>query len=370
VLIFLFGLLIKMSNNELTGNASGHENDTIGGCGPVNHNDVIESRDELRTKRSKLLFRTSFESNVELTRVDEYLENGSVQNQNALQFFSGTDSTTGFAWPPKLRNLVPNEPLKLLSVVYDGGAIKNSHPTIHYMQNSIVNVRGYDKKGTTRALQMKMIKTPEGTQTAQNNLFLHYDELDEPAPLYIRYWMRPSKEIFVNLVPGKWRWHAIATLKAGSDAAFRLRVLISTDGDKFNRPFYQLTADHCGISPDDPAQKYKCSNPVHWQERIEMSNREQNAWRQGSWMPVEIYLKRNPTNEEDGRFYVAINGRTLGDLSAKHYRFWDNNKTPQTYWILQSLYGLRDHSHAVVLDDLEFWSGFPCSAPPCVQRRR
>ena len=309
---------------------------------------------------SSALFKTGFEQDTELSVVESYNENGTFVNFNMFQYFSGQDDSTGYSWPPDLSFADPEDPIKINNIV----GFDNINETNYYMENVLTDVVG-PHGDTTRALSMNMKHNPEGTNVGQNDLIMMLDDSKEAPPLYIRYWMKPSKEIYANLTPGEWTWHMISELKAGMDGAFRFQIMISTNKDDETLPYYQLRADHCG--PVEGSDEFICTNPEYWSHIIELTDEEHQKWRDGEWMPVEIYLSRNPDDDTDGRFYFAINGRTIGDLSARDNVFWDDDHTYQSFWILQLLYGLRTVEHGVFLDDLELWSDFPCSEPPCVE---
>ncbi len=346
-----------------------------------------------------LLFETGFEDCTDLSTVEEdYFEaTGWIKNQNALQYFSGHDRTTDFSWPPEAsflstEDLVPQDevadPIYINNMVGTGDVDDSTHKeTTYYMRNELVedvDSDGYE----TRALSMTMMNNPDATETGQNNLVMRFDESEEAPPLYIKYSMKPSEWIYEALLQErsnqnrkKSRWHLISEMKAGSPANFRLQVLISINkGDR--RPSYQLRADTC--ETDEDTGEYTCtspSNPALWSVVEELTDEEHQKWKNGEWMPVEIYLDRNPDDDTDGRFYVAINGRIIGDISADDinpetgdtYEFWDEDDTPQSLWLLQTLYGLRTvvdedpaaSDYSVLIDDLELWDDFPCTDLPC-----
>jgi len=337
-----------------------------------------------------LLFETGFEDCTDLSTVEEYFDVKEYENnrQGALQYFSGSERSTDFEWPPDLPWLSLEyadldgvaAPIYINNVVGEG----NKEPT-YYMLNKLVEDVGPDGS-ETRALFMKMMNNPDGTETGQNNLVMRFDESAEAPPLYIKYSMKPSKWIYETLRQdgiGQRRgkvpmWHLISEMKAGSPANFRLQVLISIN-ERDRRPSYQLRADTC--ETDEDTGEYSCSpdgKPL-WSVVVPIDH--YRKWERGEWMPVEIYLDRNPEDDTDGRFYVAINGQMIGDISADDiypetgdtFEFWDADDTPQTLWFLQTLYGLRTvveedptaSDYSVLIDDLEIWDDFPCTDLPC-----
>ena len=345
-----------------------------------------------------LLFKADFEYCTILHTVKEYFDDLDDKNggkmsrkQSAFQYFSGFEGTgygnlhpdkcddilqtrsVDLNWPPVLPHLIRDNPLKIHNIV----GVDNTNDVTHYMNSSLVDITGPNGR-STRALYMEMKNNPEGTAVGQNDLTMMFEGEMEPPPLYISYWMKPSTEIYENLIPGMWSWHLISELKAGKDANFRLQVLISTLGTKEGElpspPVYQLRADSCGL--DEETDEFRCSNPQYWSKVVPLTSAEHLKWKRGEWMAVEIYLARNPDDLGDGRFYVSIDGRTIGDLRAddidpdteRPYVLWDRDETPQSFWILQALYGLRTVPHAVHLDELQFWDDFPCTSPPCVTR--
>jgi len=345
-----------------------------------------------------LLFETGFEDCTDLSTVEEdYFEAFKIpkDNQNAFQYFSGHDYSTDFSWPPDASFLSSKD--RAHEDHLDGEADPiyinnevgqdNRNSTIEYMWNELVETVDSDGR-ETRALSMTMMNNPDGTETGQNNLVMAFDESEEAPPLYIKYSMKPSEWIYEALLQErsnqnkkKSRWHLISEMKAGSPANFRLQVLISINkGDR--RPSYQLRADTC--ETDEDTGEYTCtssSNPELWSVVEELTDEEHEKWKNGEWMPVEIYLDRSPAAKTDTLFYVAINGRIIGDISpvdrhpetGKTFQFWDDDDTPQSYWLLQTLYGLRTvveedptaSDYSVLIDDLELWDDFPCTDLPC-----
>ena len=354
---------------------------------------------------AELLFATGFEDCTDLSTVEEYFDVKGYENnrQGALQYFSGHDRATDFSWPPDLTWLSSEypdldgvaAPIYINNQVGIGDMDDPTHEeTTHYMWNELVETvdsGGYE----TRALSMTMMNNPDATETGQNNLVMRFADDDMEAPaLYIKYSMKPSEWIYEALHQRgtrqnekEDRWHLISEMKAddsqapaGEQTRFRLQVLISINkGDR--RPSYQLRADFCG--PDEYTGEFVCSNPEYWSVVEELTDEEHRKWKNGEWMPVEIYLDRSPAAKTDTLFYVAINGRTIGDISADDinpetgdtFEFWDEDDTPQSYWLLQTLYGLRTvveedpaaSDYSVLIDDLELWDDFPCTKPPCAR---
>jgi hypothetical protein len=266
-------------------------------------------------------------------------------------------------------------------VINNIAGYNNEFPTVHYMQNALVETTGPQEQVTT-ALEMRMMDYPAAHHAPQNDLLFLWENpgasdgvvaTQEPGPLYIRYWLRPSPDIYDALEPepgrGYGRWHLISELKAGAGANYRYQIFFRSGPNDTERT-YRVVADSCRVI--DGANR--CGSPEHWSYVIPLPEAHDVSWREGQWMPVEIFVSRDEMDPANGRFVFAIHGDLIFDSSShsdfalasgEGNRFWDDDMTYQSFWILQALYGLATVPHSAMIDDLEFWDGIPCRTPPC-----
>jgi hypothetical protein len=351
-----------------------------------------------------------------------------LSNFGADQIFSGIDDTTGFSWPPDFPGLAwwsDSIDLHLIT------GSNNPWPSSHYMPNRLEALDG-PTGAETRALTLQLATNPMGTGVGQNALEILFDAQEtgiEPAPLYTRFWMRPSPEIYEALMYFDSGWHLIwesktlahcpmisadrpadpADYEPGScpSASFRFQLFASgsDEGVQYSYKGESCTenskcvpldadggasatcedaglVDSCGVDERCLSTGYSCNNPTHWSATVPMGADTLAKWREGDWMPVEIFVYRNPDDHSDGRFYAAVDDVTVVDETptgpdgvygtADDRAFWEGeifvdpsrNNHPIGFWLMP-LYGLSYTDHAVTYDDFELWDGFPCDEPPC-----
>lgn len=174
---------------------------------------------------STLLFKSGYEDSTTLS-----LPYGcwGPTTGGCWQDITGTDSTTGFAWPPNVWG--GSGTLQLLA-----DAPVNTTTVHDYLFNQIVRVTG--RTGAqTKALYSQVTQSgccgqdPQ-TGASQNSFQLH--PAFEGGDLFIRYWVKLQPDLAQQLSPQNWR--VLFTWKTGTpganDGDYRVEVNIVSWGN-------------------------------------------------------------------------------------------------------------------------------------------
>lgn len=285
------------------------------------------------TTASTLLFKSGYE---DATTLDSPYGCWGPTAGGCWQDITGTDSTTGFTWPPNVWGGGGRFQL-LADALVDAATIRN------YMFNQIVSVTGH-AGGQTKALYSQITQSgccgqnPQSGAT-QDSFQLH--PAFEGGDLYVRYWVKFQPDLAQQLSPQNWR--VLFTWKTGTpganDGDYRVEVNVVTWGNV--PPYWLVRGDNAAGGSPQYVEFWRVENrtvPVP----------------AGQWFKFEIFWHRSPLN--DGRVWVAINDQVICD------RFGPNigvNNKPINRIIIGPVYGGGPYPIYQWVDDLEIWTGFP-----------
>ena len=309
------------------------------------------------------LFKSGFEGTIELTPLTMY-------GNGAWQEIRGTDSETGFAWPPKLwggtsrLQLVAGDRERVTAATLGG-----------QMFSELQSVIGHD--GTsTRALFSTVQKGVGGAlvnwDSTQNDLGI-FPGPSGQGDLYVSYWLKLQPDLLERMVGSDWDSGWRGAIRSVLPEWLERRIVsgwagrVVSDwktGDGNNAGDYRIILSVYG----DAAAKR-----LYWDARGDnVANGglpEQIFWEQtntsvpvpvGQWFRVEIFAHRS--SGADGRVWMAINGQTIVD------RYGSNMGVNNLPW--NRIFASLNYSSGQSLpayqwvDDLEIWDRFPASASP------
>jgi hypothetical protein len=291
---------------------------------------------------ANLLFKSGFEGAISLSPFVMY-------SNGAWQDISGTDSETGYAWPPRIWGGSGR-----LQLIAGDGLLVNALSLVGYTSNEIQTVTG--RSGApTRALYSSVLKGSTGTN--QNNGTTQSDFHVFPGAagqgdVYLSYWLKFQPDLLQNMTINAWSARVVTDWKTGvgtgGSPGADYRIIMSVFGDRAsNRLYWNLTGDNLanGGLPQQvfwELNNYTAPVPV------------------GQWFRVEIFVHRSAGG--DGRVWVAANGQTLFD------RYGSNMGINNLPW--NRIMPFLNYSQGALLpayqwmDDLEIWDGFPSTASP------
>jgi hypothetical protein len=280
---------------------------------------------------ARLLFKTGFEGTTTLGSVS-----GNAPD-DSFQLFSGTDTTTGFSWPINVGNPDPGL-TGIHAIPYSG----SSGPLANYFSNAIQSVQGHNGS-QTNALMMKLDGFPQNSCCAQDS-FGSTGLADNLTSLYIRLWVNLPPDLLTQVQTYKDNFYrTMFAFKTYTD--YRIESYIY--GDANGVPYWYAHGDNLADGSTAPYQEYwAVSNhtvPVPFNQ----------------WFAFEIYFKRSTGN--DGRFFWAVNGQTIGDRLGPNYGI-NNERILEIMY--QDVYQNWFPAYQWI-DDLEIWDSPPCSALPC-----
>ncbi|MGH8707229.1 MAG: exosortase-associated protein EpsI, B-type [Burkholderiales bacterium] len=281
---------------------------------------------------AKLLFSSGFEGATALGGPTDCYLTGCWQD------ISGTDSTTGFTWPPRIWGggarfqLLPDGPVAPADIG-------------KYMSAQIKTVRG--RNGTpTRVLHSEITQKIPGAST--QNVFVMRPAREE-GDLYLSYWMRLQPDLAEKMNPQNWR--SIFAWKTAGDYRVTAYVASWEDGcegiKRKGALFWDVRGDNDangGFPPDgEKIEFWKVQNcsiavPVD------------------TWFKFEVFWHRS--SGADGRVWMAVNGQVIADRRGPNMGV--NNARINRIFI-PTYTGADPHIHQWV-DDLEIWDGFPPDA--------
>src|SRR5882672_4416102 len=275
---------------------------------------------------------------------------------------TGTDSTTGFTWPPNIwgggggRFLFLTDPL-----VVDAANIGS------YMFNQIQTVTG-PKGNPTQALYQQISQNVNGTEpmgtSPTTNLF-NILPSGETSDLYISYWVKFQPDLVEKMnnlpagpgIDNGGTWRAFFAFKTGGQKAvtgplndpmnngdYRVEVYVLTFGG--GTPYWQVLADNNAGGGAPLVNNWVVQNrtvpvPV------------------GEWFKFEIFWHRS--NGADGRVWVAVNGNVIADHNGPNMGAWN---LPINRISMPTVYTGSRMPVYQWIDDLEIWAGFPPAGTP------
>jgi hypothetical protein len=269
----------------------------------------------------ELLFWTGFEGTTKLDK----LQQADCWNNGCWQDLSGTDSVTGFNWPPRIwggtaRYQMLTNP--------QAGARATADNVGESMFNEVQTVTGH-KGAQTRAMYSAIVK-PGGEDT--QNPFILLPDSESPV-MYISQWVKLQPDLLEQMRRGTWR--DLFEFKT-TDTDYRLELGIVNFGG--GTPLWQIRGD--GWIPD-----YK----EYWR----VQNRSVPV-PIGEWFKLEVYWRRSATPE--GRVWMAVNGSVLLDRRGANT---GPNGSRINRIMVNQLYSGGSYPIYQWMDDLQIWSDFP-----------
>ena len=284
----------------------------------------------------KLLFSSGFEGVVALHDPE------SCFGMGCWQGLAGTDSLTGFTWPPYFWDGGYTRFQMLADATVDSSTIDN------YIVNEIQTVTGRDGN-PTHALYSEIRQSgccgtgPQGERPAQNPLMIQ--PLDEKGDLYISYWLKYQPDLgqLMSVGPvgtGGWHWRVVFEWKTAGD----YRVIASIKRD----PYFADGKLYWNIIGDNEA-----NGGLPYQRFWEVNN-TQVPVPAGQWLKFEVFWRRSSGN--DGRVWMAVDGQPIVDC-------YGSNKgvinAPINRIMMPNLYSSTAYPIYQWIDDVQIWDGFP-----------
>jgi hypothetical protein len=242
----------------------------------------------------------------------------------------GTDSVTGFAWPPKFWG--GSTKFQLIA-----GAPVTAATVGNYVVNQIQTVTGRNGN-RTRALYSEIKKKAQNTQDPFMIL-----PASERGDLYISYWLKFQPDLEQNMTPQNWR--AFFEWKTAGD--YRVIAYVASwdngcNGRKSHGPLYwQLRGDN------------EANRGLPYKEFWSVENCS-IAVPLGEWFKVELFWHRS--SGADGRVWIAVNGQVIAD------RYGPNKgviNAPINRIMVSQTYSHTANPNYQWVDDVEIWDGFP-----------
>jgi hypothetical protein len=282
------------------------------------------------TKPASLLFWSGFESGVSVSAPRDCYSAGCWQD------LLGTDSKSGFSWPPKITGV----PTSGFQVRAGTGSNPTASTISNYIVNDIQTVTG--RTGAPTRAHHVVIKKTSCTGTASQNGNTACSAQDpfllqptsEPGDMYISFWRKLDPTLLQKLVNG---WHVVFEWKTTGD--YRVIGQIVNYGGA--APYWQITADN--VANGGLAQKefWRVTNQAI---RVPI----------GQWFKFEVFWHRS--KGADGRVWMAVNGQKLVDKFGPNYGV--NGNSIDRIFLMQ-LYTAASYPIEQWTDDVQIWRGFP-----------
>jgi hypothetical protein len=280
-----------------------------------------------------LLFSSGFEGATTLSAIS------SSATIDDVQFFSGTDTTTGFAWPMTLFGTNP-----ALTGIHD--IVGASNPVTPYIANDIETVTGH--RGTpTRALKMQ-VNSVAPNMCCDQDVFQLSGLPPGVADFYERIWMKLNPEFLSQVQADPGNFYESLFFMKDFDNSYRIESYIYGSGSGV--PYWYVHGDNAANPPATYQEFWSSANtmvPVPLDD----------------WFLLEVYMHR--AADSTGRFFWAVNGQTLGDYNGPLA-----TSTNLTTFLISMATVYRENVSSSYpayqwVDDVEIWSGPPCASLPC-----
>ncbi len=261
---------------------------------------------ETITTNAKLLFSSGFEGAVVMEPLGATMANH--------QFITGTDSETGFTWPPVLGGST----LNALKLIQDGGNLFNS----------IETVEGHTGVITKAMYNKKLANTSDITQSPYQLNFWQFN----PDKFYIRYWMKVNDSF-----KGKNNFRVIwetKTYNYENGGGFRMAALMNIDSD--GKEVWEFRGD---TKPGFDGVIWSTYN-------------NQIPFPTDTWFMVEFFVDFAQTG--NGRAFFKMNGHTIGDVTNVTNINSDNLQV----MMLTQIYGSVEYMDQYI-DDIEILDDKP-----------
>jgi hypothetical protein len=270
-----------------------------------------------------LLFRSGYEAAAALGPPRN------CDNTKCLQDILGTDSSTGFGWPPNLFG--GNNRFDMRSGTTpppEPGTIGN------YMFNEI---RPNEGRNNSSGLYMQLHQRPQAAGVYDAYLFYPNSEVQQ---LYVSYWVKFQPDLAQKLHAGD-AWRVIFEWKTAGD--YRVNFMVMAHNN--TTPRWVVKADN-NANGGLPIQEF-------W--RIDNSGVPVPI---NQWFKLEVFWHRSSGG--DGRVWAAINGRKIVDRFGP---LMGVNNAPINRMFFNNLYTGGALPAYQWIDDMQIWSTFPTAVP-------
>ncbi len=272
------------------------------------------SRVHVKAKhKATLLFKSGFESSVTLGPT--YNDGGGTWFQDIL----GADDT-GYAWPMHIWG-APG----VLQVLVD-----SSLPVDDYLENRLETTIGHTGQPTTALHMIQYQKAQEWTQDP----YILFTDGIETSDLFISYWMKFPADLASRM--GFDGWFAFMEWKTCCNED-RIAAYVYEEVNS-NQLYWYVQNDN----ETDGASNHI----IRWEEE----NRSVPV-PVGQWFHVEVFLHRS--TGADGRFWWAINGRTIVDHHGQN-----KHTHPFNRFMPFTLY-TNAQQMDLWIDDIQIWDTMP-----------
>lgn len=273
---------------------------------------------------AQLLFSSGFEGSVRIAAPTDF------SGTSGWQDIIGTDSVTGYSWPPSIWGGGGR-----FQLLVDAPVTEQTVGT--YMTNQIRDVVGRDG-GQTRALYNAIMQSGssgtggQGGGSTQNPYVLL--PASESGDLYIGYWIKFQQDLVLKMTPQTWR--VLFEWKTRGD--YRVICQVVTYG---GTPWWQIIGDN-NANGGLPYQRF-------WEVQTKSV-----PVPIGEWFKFEAFWHRSAGN--DGRVWMAVNGHVIADHAGPNVGV---NGAAINRIMLTNLYTGGAYPIYQWLDDVEIWNGFP-----------
>ena len=308
----------------------------------------------------ELLFKSGYEAGTILSPPRDCW---SSDPNGCWQDLVGTDSTTGFTWPPAVWG-----GSAAFQMIADALVPVTPETIGAYMFNEIRNETGHN--GTsTQVLYSQITQScccgaaPQGSGAAQNPYLLLPDP--ESGDIYFSYWLKFQPDLATRMEAGPqglggWHWRVLSGWKTAGD----YRVIAQVNRDPWinnGALFWVLTGDN------------EANGGLPYKRFWELRNVAVPV-PVGEWFKVEFFWHRS--SGSDGRVWVAIDGQVIFDRFGRNmassnpldpeFGFLDSPRPINRIFQIQ-LYSSTSYPIYHWVDDLQIRSGFPsiCEDTPC-----
>ena len=274
-----------------------------------------------------MLFWSGYEGAIAPGTPFECYKNGCWQELN------GTDSVTGFTWPPKVSGSAGK-----FQLLVNGSSQPTTTSVYNYMRNEIQTVTG-PKGSSSRALYSHIAQSgccgtePQGSYATQNPYLLF--PTSEVKDFYASYWVKFQPDLKEKLHDGD-AWRPLFEFKT-SDTDYRLTVGVLAYGGA--EPYWEVKTD-----------SWAPTRQTFWK----VSTQNQLTVPGGKWIKLEVYWRRS--GGSDGRIWAAVDGKVIADKRGPNM---GPNNSPINRIMLSQLYSGSSYPIYQWVDDVQIWSTFP-----------
>jgi hypothetical protein len=312
----------------------------------------------------KLIFKSGFEPGTRL----QPIPGDQVGPDGYVQHLSGTDLVTGFSWP------IPVHSPKGISGIHvvpcTDSDTQCRDPLARHFENRLDLRSQHSGKAS---LYLHTFGYKEGGCCAQETL-QSSGFVSPLVEVYVRYWMMIPVEAAAQISGTNNYWRMLTENKSIGDHRMELmavkgacsagdcpvkgdtvlttEMMIDARGQdsQFKCPY----ADPVTHAPQSGCDVY-INGPYQYMHINNLATRVPI----GQWFEVEWYMKRS--KGPDGRYFAAVNGKTVGDWAGPTYGV-NLDEIQDMYWV--NLYS-NHFPVSELIDDLEIWDAPPCTNLPC-----